>query len=1569
MIDEYTKLPYIGKKRAKKLQSHGIGLEEIAQMDELTLKKHIPRISTSKLKVIIATARDIVGRMKQIEEELKIDRHKAKVLALNGYDIQKVANSSKKELMKMLSISEDEAFDIIFRASIKTGVKRADVKVKEEISSTGVLSSEGFVNGFGSGWKEIKIAEKTKKFRIVPFLIVIILIVSGISVSFMMFNPGLKIDGNLSDWNSVGGLEYGNLSYKYRLIGNTLYFLIEKDNIFSTVDSFYIAVDDGKGGYWIDGIHAHYVAEFYGWNSTLRGAHLWKYESGNDSWNFTIGAGMSYAVASYGIEGTISGVSQSSKLIFMEKVKNRVVVKTAPLPAAGYCAQVVETTPHEILKNDTSAIILNITSPSFFVLNTISFHISGANLSNGYVLVNDYRYTVSPGNPAVAHINSNIRNAIVALYGNFTGVSGHVVSINATVGSGNMHFSYIHATAKMYLFKAPSKVRIDGAFGDWKNENVHPDIIGDVQDSNIDLVEYASTPHLGNVYMQVRGEFMGGTDIPIVRAWHFKDSDHDGVPDCLDPYPHDFNNDGIPDNESKIMYNGQEVPDVDGDGIADYPYGPDMWLNTTIPADFPKPYAGRHVSLYIGPPPPVKPKNGNDTAEIYFGSGAGAHLSWVPFPVKYKITITGRDGVFNATEYEFSAGKWLFRGYVKNIAAGYHRVELATGLNISHGKMWITVFSWNNERDMPSVVKRATRSAAETNVFYFHADINGNPGNMDWNVYSSKKTVELEIPSNRQWAQDSVKWVYQSPVSERYYITDAKVSFYVSDYSTWSDEYLNISLVGFDSSGAMHLVAYHNDTDIDNTLNTNPNKIPPYTLTVVRKYIEKGETIGLIFTYGSSQGGDKYDYIDIDYNSSAPYDSNITITTNTTIQVHSIWTENSSGAVVDTFAKGDTVNIFANVTDPLGADHINYTTVSVNAPLNGVLLSGSNMSEQSSGFGYKIFEFSVALNGISYSFGTYVLTGKYPISVTATDKEGNTNTNDSGAFYIPSDLAIKWNKFMFVPTGNYHQWYFHYVFNYYGSGDELVNLEFNSSALPNYDVMLYIDENNNHEIDPGDTLIGVYEPGSGWTSLNGNYDRDNNGKPDVLVEKGTRVSIILQENLSLANPGDSEYFILRANSSTGHVPASTSAESEVVDSAFARQYKIKTLYLKGTDGAPDYLNPITPVDNTQKSVNIGKDSSFTWKMNDSFATNFNIAGDIYVKIFIGHGPKVPQVNISLSLDDGTYIGSTEFLANGDGGGAWYTIKITPEIPMIARGHSIYMKVYGYDALTVYYNSTLNNSRIEINTTSYIWVSGINTYNATSYAQQSNFRAGENILINASLREPFAAYDVKYVSAEIINPNGTSISNETMHLYDDKGWIELYTLTYTLPANATVGWYKIIVWAEESNGIVNFTTSYFEVKWNISISPHSNSTTGKIAYYNYTIWNNGSGVDIITFLQPWSNQTVNITLYIYSNGQMVPIAYSNTGQEWDAIASGNNYSGLPGIVLAPGSSARVIMRVELISAYGGEKANTTLNITEFMGLESDTYTITEVPVPEFHGAVFILVIAPMLIILRRKRRTV
>ncbi|MBA3046442.1 MAG: hypothetical protein KKH41_04190 [Candidatus Thermoplasmatota archaeon] len=88
------------------------------------------------------------------------------------------------------------------------------------------------------------------------------------------------------------------------------------------------------------------------------------------------------------------------------------------------------------------------------------------------------------------------------------------------------------------------------------------------------------------------------------KAYTEDDFDLDTVPDINDLYPFDFNNDGI--------YDAHTLEDFDADGIRDYPYGKDMWLNTTT--------TGIYIGGFSSPQPTA-----NLTAESRVGS---IEISW-----------------------------------------------------------------------------------------------------------------------------------------------------------------------------------------------------------------------------------------------------------------------------------------------------------------------------------------------------------------------------------------------------------------------------------------------------------------------------------------------------------------------------------------------------------------------------------------------------------------------------------------------------------------------------------------------------------------------------------------------------------------------------------------------------------------------------------------------------------------------------------------------------------------------------------------------------------------------------
>jgi KaiC/GvpD/RAD55 family RecA-like ATPase/photosystem II stability/assembly factor-like uncharacterized protein len=166
---------------------------------------------------------------------------------------------------------------------------------------------------------------------------------------------------------------------------------------------------------------------------------------------------------------------------------------------------------------------------------------------------------------------------------------------------------------------APSTApKVDGGFFEWEGLALTDDV-GEASVGGrdaLDIVEYASSKDAGTAlfYLRTQEGLMKGTVtpaiVPVTRdtAPQLKDSDGDTVPDSVDVYDFDFNNDGTPD--------ASQPNDVDGDQITDYPDGPDMVLETTIPATWDFPYGGRNVSRYIGPVE-RPPRTGTDVVRVF----------------------------------------------------------------------------------------------------------------------------------------------------------------------------------------------------------------------------------------------------------------------------------------------------------------------------------------------------------------------------------------------------------------------------------------------------------------------------------------------------------------------------------------------------------------------------------------------------------------------------------------------------------------------------------------------------------------------------------------------------------------------------------------------------------------------------------------------------------------------------------------------------------------------------------------------------------------------------------------
>ncbi len=577
---------------------------------------------------------------------------------------------------------------------------------KEELSEIPTLPERqpkkkfknGLVNGFGV--KPMKFNQEVKKRKFIAIALVVGIVV-GTLIGIFFMNPPYIVDGNISEWSGVPGYHtfdsdinvlkvggYGDYYYMY--IGGHLNL---KEGISIVIDS-----DGNSGsGYLYKGLGLEYriwindkmKATLYGFSGTDQ--HNWS------SWK-EIG-GLKVAGGSGGVEleiakkyigndgvikvingihetspiglfkslvigylklggGRINGEEELGKLYLNNTYKSGVLVKGIKIENAG---------------NATGVRIELYSDGKVLGEGKVGDYIT---FSQGLVVENSKEIDVYYAGGA--HSGTTLRPEIKGILG--------TRGMGVSEGDG------------FYVNSTPGSPRIDGIYADWQpyRENASMNNLPGSED----IVAYAKYGDIGEsyFYLQTRGELASGILIPVQSAGP-KDSDRDGVPDSEDPYPYDFNNDGVPDKDSYVVVNGNREPDVDGDGIPDYPHGNDMWLNTTIPNStaFPPEYRGKKVSIYIGPPKGAKPIYPYDYLEVYISGDNGYDIGGIK--AQYLFRLYGIGGEIKGYEFkEYNGEKFVNKNIDFHIdgdlAHSWSRVEFKLPISIGNRNVLYRVVSF-----------------------------------------------------------------------------------------------------------------------------------------------------------------------------------------------------------------------------------------------------------------------------------------------------------------------------------------------------------------------------------------------------------------------------------------------------------------------------------------------------------------------------------------------------------------------------------------------------------------------------------------------------------------------------------------------------------------------------------------------------------------------------------------------------------------------------------------------------------------------------------------------------------
>lgn len=553
----------------------------------------------------------------------------------------------------------------------------------------------------------------------------------------------IRIDGQFGDWASVSTMSMvsgesvdpnidvvrfgvidnlGPQAFYVQVVGSALQGGGASPGTMDTVRIFVDVDGTTSTGYRIDGLGADRLIEIAGYGGIVRQSTLWEFDANRDplDWSGWI-KGTATPAASSGseVEAEAEWLPAASSRPFAATVHTmswdgQTDAGDFPIGPTGGSLSIVTVSqvPDVIVGSDVPLLRITLTgygepttleSLTVEIMGTappaqaLSLRLmqGGSVLDEVVPLARDVTFTFPPieiGGGSVATLS---------VVGDFSATSGDTLGIRLPTihpfGTGAPAAQLRDSPGSRtvgYVGTVPPAHRVDGGFLEWTT--LQTDATGDViprGNPNVDIAHSAALSAGGTTYLyaDVTGRILRGTAVPeapkpapVQGPPAPADTDRDTVPDSMDPMPLDFNNDGIPDANT----NG----DYDGDGIVDYgfPGGTDLWLNTTIPDNFPAPYAGRFVSVYIGPtdrPPAL----GEDAFRLFLdldnSTGSGFLIGGIG--ADRLVELRGKAGqVTQSALLAFSGsfpGQWSWTPMSPvTVAVGYDAIELSVPFSVAN---------------------------------------------------------------------------------------------------------------------------------------------------------------------------------------------------------------------------------------------------------------------------------------------------------------------------------------------------------------------------------------------------------------------------------------------------------------------------------------------------------------------------------------------------------------------------------------------------------------------------------------------------------------------------------------------------------------------------------------------------------------------------------------------------------------------------------------------------------------------------------------------------------------------
>ena len=1558
--NELTMLPHVGQKRAQIMKEKGLTVEKIASMKPKELMDLVPNLRRREAEDIIIAAEmrveNTLKKRNEFESELLnlpyVGISRAYKLHSQGLGIEKIAGMTPRKLLEILpDLESKQAERIIIAAEMELEKRKArekenvmklpkgpsrpeigTLKIKRGlVNGNSLVNGKGVVNGLG-----VKHQRKNGKFPILALIVAIIIAITAPAAVMFVAEHTITIDGNFEDWKGIEEIKdpFGSkdgplISEKFYVAPDRIYIYAQVNkHLFTDAEGIYLLVDTDRNkstGYAVANIGAEFMARIIGWDGTVRTAEVYRYTSHDQhNWSsFSYYTRVAYGFSGKQIEFSIPIEAKNPVMLLFIKTESQEDYSDIPLTEHGAFIKVINVERKkekiEIYTSGENRVHLKITP--FGNPKELRYHV-------GLYIKERGEYKMIGGEEANITVNNN-RTVYVIFNASGNGSIGFRVSGNESLNVINEVSPYSVNT---------SGISIDGNFTDWDDIRGVSDSLNDVEPernythTNIDLSEIKRYGRY--FYIKTSGKILAGDMIPEIVEKRLRDSDRDGVPDKYDPYPYDFNNDGIPDPNSTVVSENETVPDVDGDRIPDYPYGEDMWLNTTIPSNFPAPYGGKEVHKYIGPVPTTH-IYGYDTLRIYINSdnnvSTGFSLPHFPIGADYMVEMYGTGGsIINASLYTYSAGNWT---YLRNISffKGYHSIELDSGISTLHASSVMILSDWDSDRDLTDspLVSPDTRGVNVHKQLHLH--YNATSQNLEMDTFKGNTGYYVNIKANNyalwvmtpSFAKDfeissyPVVSLYLVPHPVRFgifvIIPGLNVSLYVYNFTTEE-----ATLIGYDYNPDISDSGWYNFT-VKNTTS-----------------ISKGETLVLRVLSTGYSGVLGTTSVDVYFNST-DYDSKIDIPTSTYISVDYLRTYNSSEET-DVFDGGEYLIVRAKISDPFGYRDVSAANIFINGPDGLILATNNSMDYESHTTSAKIFYYSLTVPDVP---------GEYNITVVGYESNGVTSSG-VGIFFVRARMAVAiYPDTTLTSSPGKEAWF----------NISLLNL---GNMIDTY--VITADESTEHfpfDIYMGSIHLATDSDGDGeWNWVNSSYDV--NGSLAITVQPLERINLTIIKHVPYGTWGKSDLLILNASSisnSTVYDDVRLRTNVEVLSLK-------KALYLNGSSSLS------LKHGNSERSVTINYGQSHSWSFSRIYY-DINLTGYIVANLYVDAKPSsYSGVAMTVSIyADSTLIGKDEII--GERGARWYQFTIVPRIDTIPKNSEITVKmeVKGYlTSAVVYYDSDAHPSNITIPTSDHIEIRSLYLYNASGKSQ--TFHAGERVRVVASITSPFGSEDISTAYLNITDPMDSKVLSSTpMTLETSSNGMKVYIYNYDIPEDGLSGYWHVRVDVHDDPILRINATTFFFIPWNVSVDPDHNITTNRSSMdryflFNHTITNTGWGANIFE-ISSISSDGFDIQLII--DGNLAAEDYDGDGT-WDFVNSsydidgdGNPDTG----ILLPGHSMNVTLAIRI---PGGFKGNETAEVIVYsflsQSIRDDARDDIHV-VPELQNLMVPLLAVLGLILIKRK----